>query len=552
MAFLTAENGIFSGLRHPLDKARHILGRHPECDIVVEAGAVSRHHAQVLKVDEDFFVEDMHSRNGTYVNDQLIFGRHRLKEGDRIRVCDVTFSFHHDGTTLPDGSQAVLIDEGPQSNASTIMSKLDVSSNEGNLRYNSTPEVKLKALVEITKNLGRTLAVDQVLPQVLSSLFKIFVQADRGFIVLRNAEGELVPRCTHLRRENSTEPLRLSRTILQEAIRSKQAILSADAASDQRFETSESVADFRIRSLMCAPLLDNENDVIGVIQIDTVDQRSRFRQEDLDVLVSVAIQAAVAIDNAQLHERLLEQKALARDLELAREVQTSFLPQRPPQRPDFDFFDFYSPANHIGGDYYDYIPLSDDRFAIVVADVVGHGIAAALQMSQLSATLRFCFASEQDPAIAVRRLNHAMTPESFDGRFITLVAAIIDPHREELTVVNAGHLPPIIKRSDGSVETSETTGSGIPLLIDADEVYRPLKIPFGVGDCLILYTDGLTEATNADDELFGIERLEASLREAKDGPLGPQLLARIQEFVQNRPAKDDMCLVCCHRRTAAK
>lgn len=172
-------------------------------------------------------------------------------------------------------------------------------------------------------------------------------------------------------------------------------------------------------------------------------------------------------------------------------------------------------------------------------------------MSQLSATLRFCFASEPDPAIALQRLNQAMTPESFDGRFITLVAAIIDPHCEELTIVNAGHLPPIIRRADGTVETTSTDGSGIPLLIDADETYRPLKLRFSVGDCLVLYTDGLTEATNADDDLFGIERIEASLRKADCERLGPQLLEEVRAFVQNRPAKDDMCLVCCHRRSAA-
>ncbi|MCA9152794.1 MAG: FHA domain-containing protein, partial [Planctomycetales bacterium] len=324
MAFLTADNGPTIGQRHVLTKNRYVLGRHPECDIVVDAGAVSRHHAQLFRMGPEFFVEDMNSRNGTFVNDQMIFGRHRLKTGDRIRVCDIAFSFQGDTEADdPPSGMAVLVDDGQEPSMSTIMSKLDVSSEAGSVRFSATPEAKLKALLEITRNLGKSLSLDQVLPQVLNSLFKVFLQADRGFVVLQDPQGNLIPRWTKLRREGGSDTIRLSRTVVNEVVRSKQAILSADAAADERFEMSDSVADFRIRSMMCAPLINGDGDVIGMLQIDTLDQRNRFKQEDLEVLVSVAIQAAVAIDNAQLHESLIQQRELARDLELAREVQTS-------------------------------------------------------------------------------------------------------------------------------------------------------------------------------------------------------------------------------------
>ena len=557
MAFLTAENGNTAGQRHPLTQERYVLGRHPDCDIVVDAGAVSRHHAQLLVEGDEHYVEDMHSRNGTFVNDQLIFGRQRLKEGDRIRVCDISFIFHHD-TAIPlstDASQssiAVLVDDADDHKLSTIMSKLDVSSDKGNVRFSATPEAKLKALVEITKSLGRSISLDQVLPQVLNSLFTVFLQADRGFIVLRDSTDALVPRWTKVRHEDSEATIRISRTITDEVVRTKQAILSADAASDERFEMSESVADFRIRSMMCAPLINADDEVIGTIQVDTVDQRHRFRQEDLEVLVSVAIQAAVAIDNAEMHEDLLRQREFARDLELAREVQKSFLPEHPPKLPGCSFFDFYEPANHIGGDYYDYIPLPDGRLGVIVADVVGHGVAAALLMSKLSASARYSLASSSEPGQAITHLNQLLAPETFDGRFITLVLAVIDVDHDKLTVVNAGHMAPFKINCDGEYSEVGAEAAGFPLMIDTDVEYRQYECPFEAGDCLLLFTDGITEAMNTEGELYGFDRLKSHPTQSKNSPsqLGKFVIDDVQKFANGQPAGDDRCLVCVGRSSS--
>jgi serine phosphatase RsbU (regulator of sigma subunit)/pSer/pThr/pTyr-binding forkhead associated (FHA) protein len=550
MVYLQAENGTFAGQRYDLTKGRYVLGRHPECDIVVDAGAVSRHHAQLFLVGDEYYIEDMNSRNGTFVNDQMIFGRHRLVRGDRIRVCDISFLFQDDQPASADepSSIAILVDDSQDSSMSTIMSKLDVSSEDGNVRFSATPETQLRALVEITKSLGRSLSLDQVLPRVLNTLFKVFLQADRGFILLRDERGELVPRWTKLRREGSNETIRISRTIVKEVIRSKQAILSADAAADARFELSESVADFRIRSMMCAPLIDSDGEVMGAIQIDTLDQRNRFRPEDLEVLVSVAIQAAVAIDNAKLHETALQQRALARDMELARDVQEGFLPERPPEVPGYEFYHFYEPANHIGGDYYDYIPLPDGRLGIVVADVVGHGIAAALLMSKLSASVRFSLALEPEPSRALTRLNRALCSETFDGRFVTLVMVVLNSQTHEITVVNAGHMAPILRRANDKVSELGAGRSGLPLMVDESTEYQQYNDRLNPGDTLVLYTDGITEAINSDGQLYGSARLREDVRTAPPSRMGEEVIARVQKFMNQQASQDDMCLVCCARR----
>ena len=133
----------------------------------------------------------------------------------------------------------------------------------------------------------------------------------------------------------------IDRDALTHALAQYHGVLSADAASDERFEMSQSIADFRIRSVMCAPLINSDGRVLGVLQVDTLNQRHRYQPADLEVLASVAAQAANAIDNAQLHERAVQQRALERDLELAQQVQQSFLPQTRPEPPGYQFFDFY-------------------------------------------------------------------------------------------------------------------------------------------------------------------------------------------------------------------
>ena len=532
-----------------------VIGRHPECDIVVDVGAVSRRHAKLTRIGGKVAVEDLKSRNGTYVNGQPIGGTQFLHSGDRIRVCDIELVFQDGRPTTPGSSsgsgQAILVDDDPSEQSSTIMSKLDVSSEGGSVRLSATPDVKLNALLEITKNLSRTLALDQVLPQLLESLFKIFVQADRGFIVLRDASGMLVPRWTKLRRDSPDQMIRISRTIVNSVVDSKQAILSADAAEDSRFEMSQSIADFRIRSMMCAPLLDSEGNSLGAIQVDTVDQRHRFRAEDLELLVAIASQAAIAIENAHLHESVVRQRELERDLQAARQVQRGFLPTKRPDVAGHAFYDFYEPADQVGGDYFDYVPLADGRTAIVVADVTGHGIQAALVTAKLSATIRFCLASESAPGSAITRVNETFQSDNLESHFITLLMMVLDPNQNELTVVNAGHMPPIWRKASGNLQEVGTEVVGLPLLVTSGIEYQEARIPVDAGDLLVAYTDGLSEAANEDGEQFSISRMEQLVQgEAPDVERTVRrVIDEVKQFIGKAPVLDDMCLVGFGRTT---
>jgi serine phosphatase RsbU (regulator of sigma subunit) len=559
MAVLRILQGEHAGQWLTLEGAAVILGRHPACDIVLESASVSRQHARILNVDGQFFVEDLHSRNGTFLNDIPVTQRQMLKENDELGICDLSFAFHQERPEkdelptirLEDPEKALMVDDDESpSDRSSLLSKMNLPSGSAGWRLEVNSEAKLKALVEIGRHLGQALGLAEVLPKLLDSLFAIFIQADRGFIVLKDPKtGRLVPKAVKHRRREDAQTVRISRTIVHNVMESKEALLSADAASDQRFDMSESIVDYHIRSMMCAPLVNQNGESMGVIQLDTLDPRNRFRKDDLDVLVSVAVQAAFTVENAQLHEAAMQDQALRRELAMAHEVQRGFLPLAAPRIPEYDFFEFYESANQLGGDYYDYIDLPHGRLAIVVADVSGKGISASLLMAKLSAEARYCLASEPTPAQAVARLNRALCLDVWDDRFVTMVLAILEPARHEVTILNAGHLPPLLRRESGVVEALGEAETGLPLGVDRDVEYAPLVISLMPGESLVLYTDGITEAMNVRDDLYGRQRLLTLLSsDVKHIQLlGRSILDDVKRFVGARPQSDDMCLTCFGR-----
>jgi pSer/pThr/pTyr-binding forkhead associated (FHA) protein len=472
MAFLELVKGYAPGIRFELEGERATIGRSAECEVAIDVPAVSRRHAAISIENGRFYIEDLQSRNGTFLNDQRILQRSPLHDGDQVLICDQEFRFHDKHrdapldvlSSLESSSNAEIVDDTVDGSKASVMATLDVTSGSASWGLSAKPEVKLAALIEISTSLAQTFSVSDILPKLLDSLFKIFTQADRGFVVMRpKPDGPLVPVAVKTRRPGDEEKLRISRTIVEEAMKSRKAILSADAASDERFSMAQSIADFSIRSMICAPMMGTEGTPLGVIQIDTLNQKARFTDQDLEVLVSVASQAAVAIDNAKMHEQVVAQRALQRDLELARRMQRTLLPSKPPNVPGYFFFDYYQAARQVGGDYYDYVPLPGGRHAVIVGDVAGKGVPAALLMARLSADVRFSLASEEDPAKAVQQINEGFAHHDWQDRFVTMIAAVLNPKTNELTMVNAGHMAPLLRRRGGAVEEIGEDAAGLPL-----------------------------------------------------------------------------------------
>jgi len=556
MAYLTAISGSGFGKRTDIVRKLTVLGRHPECDVIIEVGAVSRQHARIEMVGENFLLHDLKSRNGTFLNGQMVDKPIELHDGDLIRICDMEYSFHNpvaqgSSELMIEGSTygVMLIDDAMEAGLQReVQSKLDIRGSGRGTQLTTTAEARLQAVLEITQKLGRSVRLEEVLPKVLDTLFQIFLQADRAFVVL--VEGDqLIPKWIKTRHEDQHENFRISRTVMREVMDTKQAIISLDASSDERFEMAQSIANFRIRSMIVAPLLNTAGEAIGAIQMDTLDSKRHFEKGDLEILYSIAVQSGIAIENAQLHERVLEQNRVEQDLALARQVQQAFLPSLAPQVTGFQFFNYYGPAAEVGGDYFDYISLGQDRLAVIMADVVGHGVAAAMLMAKLSAEARYCLASHGDLAAAISLLNQRIS--SLDlKRFITFLCLRIELAAGTVDIVNAGHMLPVWKRHNlGRIEQPGDEEAGIPLGI-ADEIdYQSMSLQLEPGDELMLYTDGISEAPNSSGQMFGIKRL-CQIAQSSNGDLqllGNTIIQDVTDFTQNTRQADDMCLVLVKR-----
>lgn len=577
MAFLKVLKGSCPGQILPLTGERVVFGRHPRCEIVVDNAAVSRQHAQILESHGTYFFEDLRSRNGSYLNEEPIEGRIELHDRDTLKICDVVFRFHEqlpaiepgegEGSTIsverPDRNKKKPVEEDSTSDLvrvgdepeeglpdkSSIISTLNAVTGSS-FRLGVNPEAKLRAVLEIGSALGKVLDLDEVLRRTLDGLFKIFPQADEGFVLLKEPNTKrLLVKATKSRLRNDEGTVHVSMTVVKQVFRTGDAILSADALADERFIMSESLNELKIRSMMCVPLLSAQDRVLGVLQIDTKDIGQQFSQSDLDVMISVASQVSLAVENARLHEEALQQRVLERDLEFAMQVQLGFLPNERPKLPGYEFSDFYEAAHHVGGDYFDYIMLPGDRSVISLGDVAGKGVPAALLMARLFSSARYQLLTTTSIAEALERLNAELATSGMGHRFVTCAVALVDPGRHEVRIANAGHLPPIVRRADGNVELVALKESGMPLGITPEQSFEEVVLKFGVGDTLLLYTDGVTEAMNPKNDLYGRKRLSKFVGSgpAPVGELIKGIVADVERFCKGRPQRDDMCLVGLRR-----
>ena len=567
MAYLVVLKGANAKESIRLDKDRILLGRNANCDVVFPANdfAVSREHACIVRVQDQFFIEDLGSRNGTFLNNQQVTTRTPLNENDRVRICDFLYSFHQslEATRPPlpaDLRPEQTIDE-PES-PSTFEASVSHSSN---IYLETQPAEKLRAFLDISNNLSKTLELDSLFPKIVENLFTLFKQADRCFIIMREESVErdkpverLIPKVIKTRRAQDETSANYSRSIVRECMKTVQAFLSDDAFTDKRFNMSQSIADFRIRSVMCAPVWAQEdNKAFGVIQLDTQDRSKKFTQDDLNLLMGVAKLASVALENARFHESSLARERITRDLELAHQVQLSFLPRQLPEVSGYEFYAAYEPAQEVGGDYYGFIPLPhQERLAIMLGDVAGKGVPAALLMAKLSSDARFALVSETEPGKAVTVLNDLMYQNTSQmDRFVTLGAAILDPQSHTLTFVNAGHLAPLLVRaSTGKYEEAiPKTLIGLPLGVVEGVDYDSHQITLDPGDCVLFFSDGVTEAMDKQNNQLHLKAIDAALEGGPLPPaaLGERIVKMVKQHASGRSQHDDVTLVCFGRKAAS-
>jgi phosphoserine phosphatase RsbU/P len=272
-----------------------------------------------------------------------------------------------------------------------------------------------------------------------------------------------------------------------------------------------------------------------------------FHQGDLDLLTGLAAQAAMALQNARMHQESLKQQRLQQDLLLAEQIQKSFLPRQLPSVEGIEFVTEYRPAYSVGGDFYDVFWLNYDRIGVFIGDVSGKGVSAALLMARISSDLRLAAMAESDPARALGHVNRIVLERRQPDIFVTGIYLTLDVKSHVMTLANAGHLPPFVRRhSVGQLERVDG-GAGTAIGIFDDAEYEQVQLTLDPGDSLVLCTDGVLEATNLAGDQFGFERLEASLGAgaASAAELNDRLMRDLRAHVGEAAQYDDLTIIVC-------
>ncbi len=548
---------------HVVQGEETVLGRHPDCQLQINSNMVSRKHARVVKNGEKYILEDLGSGNGTFLNGRKLEEPTEIRHDDRIKLGPIQLRFESAAPTTktvigskshsdPHGKTGpIVLEDGDddEKEPTTITGRTGAIGGFGRLEVQ--PQAKLKAVLEISRSLAGTTDLDALLPKILDTLFKVFPHADRGCVLFKTEDGRMIPKATKHRRETDDDTVKVSRTILRTVMEQKTGVLSADATSDARFEASESISNLTIRSMMCVPMLSLDGEPLGVISIDTQNPFNQFKEDDLDLLVAVAGQAAMSYESAKLLVTAMEKQKQDREMGIAMDVQRALLPTEMPKPQSWEFFASYDSAQAVGGDYFDCMMMPDGkRVCFAFGDVAGKGVPASLVMSKLSTVVTITMNFVPDVGDAASRINDQMCTKAVEGRFVTFIIGIIDPETGDLEFVNCGHMPLMIRKVDGTIEEIGEEAVGLPLGVMEGYPFEVVKRRLEPGETVVLYTDGVSEAMNPNSDLYGMERLRELVHSSTAGKaeeLGKTILADVRKHANGRDQNDDITIMVIGR-----
>ncbi len=416
----------------------------------------------------------------------------------------------------------------------------------------SAPQVpadRFALLYRLSQTFNSSLDLDEVLDRVMDEVISA-IRAERGFIALRDADGKLIFRTARGMDQTTIEDpqFQISRGVVEEVAQQGEAVLTSDAQRDARFSERRSVLNLGLRSLICAPLKLKDK-LLGIIYVDNRLFAGIFTNDDLELLSAIASSAAIAIENARLYQVAVEKGRMERELQMAYRVQSSLIPDQVPQIDGWEFAASWQPAREVSGDFYDFIPGEDGKLSLVIADVTDKGMPAALFMALTRSIVRANLDRPISPAEGITRANRLICADSTSNMPVTLFLGQLDPVQGELTYVNAGHNPPIHYRADQD-DFTELTRTGMLLGFDDKASYEQNMIILNSGDFILCYTDGVPDAINANQEMFGMERFQDILHKNRGAPaieIFRAIEKSIQEFIGVTAPYDDITLLIARR-----
>jgi serine phosphatase RsbU (regulator of sigma subunit) len=537
--FLDIEDSGVGQRSVPLDREIIRLGRRRDNDIQILETHVSKHHADIVRRGSRFVIVDAGSKAGVFVNGAPVNER-ALADGDVITLGN---------TPIPR-----LVFRSSGSAAAPLPSR-DLLSTLAMYPAEQSLE-NLAKFLEFSRALGGRLPLDEILENVVDLAVEL-TAAERGFLIQKGPDGSLDFRVARSRdrRPIPRAEILVSETIVREVLEEGRTRIVSDVQSDADFASLKSVVALGLGSAVALPLWRfavhetdtsrsaTSGEVFGVLYLDSQEPQGAITRIDRGILETLARDASAVIENTRLFRETEEKRRIEKEMEMAREVQAVLLPQQFWDDAHFEVSGRCVPSLRLGGDYLDQFRIGKDRCGLVMADVAGKGLPAALLAAALQGAMAAESATDQPLGTMLEHVNRALCRLAPEGKFVTLFGCVLSPDGE-LAFVNAGHPPPIALAGGGEVRRLAT--GGMALGIRDSNRYRESRIRLQAGDVVVLYTDGVTEAADRNGEFFDESRLEEVLRASSRLPtreIMQAILRKVDAFSGGAPPRDDITIL---------
>ncbi len=543
--------------RVSLDELPITIGRRSTNEIQVLDPTVSRDHARIDQDGSGYFVEDLGSTHGTFVNQQRI-SRHDLSANDRIRLGG---AMGHVLTFRSGGEFTMLIGTTGKQGGNEPLSTID----GGKIARQDARS--LTALLEISKALNSSLRITDVLEKVMDAVIAL-TDGERCLMLL-GANADELETAAHRNLTAGPNEVKYSQSVVRNVFESAASTILTDVAEDERFSAQQSIVGLNLRTVMCVPLrLSHFSDdaapppgdyqtgtgddgdtsrILGVLYVDRRSPTRHFGDQDLAVLESFAGHAAIAIDNARLYEEALEKRRLEEDVRVANRIQRSLLLSDFPESDWFDVHAVNIPSRGVGGDYYEFFEIEDGGLGFAVGDVSGKGIPAAMLMATLQAAFLAAIRGDADLAEACAHVNNFIVERTTPERYATFFVGKLQADGT-LHYVNAGHNPAMLIDADN--QAAELFGGGMPLGLFPGREYEIQQAHLPPGGVIVAFSDGVNEANDPHENEYGMERFEQVVRAhhgASAERISKGVFDDVELFADGTPPFDDLTLMIVKR-----
>src|SRR5579871_918389 len=523
------------------------IGREAGNELTLYDSRISRRQARIVAGDGAYVLEDMQSLHGTFVNGHKV-QRHELRPNDCIEF-GIAYSYR-------------VVFMGDAANIDTLREKIPLQVAPGG---GPRGIHHLGVLLEVARTVGTGLSLDDVLTTVVDAALEL-THTQRGVLLLRNAAGKLEPTVARdaQRTKLSLDRSQVSSSVIKRVLASRRELIVSNVGEDRALGQEESVALLDLHTVVAIPIdklplveiFDlaadtHQGEILGVLYLDSQLPSYAFTDLDREVLRTLAREAAVVVENAQLLAAARDKARLDHEIEIASEIQRQLQPSNFPRRPEFEVIGFMLPCQSVGGDCFDVVELDCGRYGLCVGDIAGKGISASLLASMVQGMMNILVSLPIPINQIASRLNRYVYGHSPADRYVTLFYGCLEPSGR-FDYLNAGHVPTLIRRGSGELESLDSENFPVGMFHDAEYVSASTQIE--KNDYLVIYSDGVPDATNVRGERFEESRLRNLVQQFQGqnvDQLAEAIRAAVQNFTEGAPQSDDITVLVARYLGAA-